>query len=162
MQIAQAFGATVTGVCSTAKVDLVRSLGAAEVIDYTRSQIDGNGARYDVIIDTAGNRPLTVLRRALTARGTLVLVGGDHGGGPLLGGFDRQMFRAPLMSIFVGQRLRNLMAKENAADLEQLRPLIDSGAVTPVIDRVYPLADAADAIRHVAQGHAAGKTVLTV
>ncbi|MBM7494101.1 NADPH:quinone reductase-like Zn-dependent oxidoreductase [Micromonospora luteifusca] len=162
VQIAKAFGATVTGVCSTAKVDLVGSLGAADVIDYTHSQIDGNGARYDVIIDTAGNRPVSLLRRALTPRGTLVLVGGEHGGGRLLGGFDRQMLRAPLMSIFVSQRLRSLMAKEHAADLEELRRLIDSGAVTPVIDRAYPLADAADAIRHLAQGHAAGKTVVTV
>ncbi|GLX02686.1 NAD(P)-dependent alcohol dehydrogenase [Microtetraspora sp. NBRC 16547] len=162
VQIAKSFGATVTGVCSTPKVDLVRSLGAAEVIDYTHSQIDGNGARYDVIIDTAGNRPVSLLRRALTPRGTLVLVGGEHGGGRLLGGFDRQMLRAPFMSMFVSQRLRSLMAKEHAADLEELRRLIDSGAVTPVIDRAYPLADAADAIRHLAQGHAAGKTVVTV
>ncbi|MEU5939222.1 NAD(P)-dependent alcohol dehydrogenase [Micromonospora sp. NPDC047548] len=162
VQIAKAFGATVTGVCSTAKVDLVGSLGAADVIDYIHSQIDGNGARYDVIIDTAGNRPVSLLRRALTPRGTLVLVGGENGGGRLLGGFDRQMLRAPLMSIFVSQRLRSLMAKEHAADLEELRRLIDSGAVTPVIDRAYPLADAADAIRHLAQGHAAGKTVVTV
>lgn len=162
VQIAKAFGATVTGVCSTAKVDLVGSLGAADVIDYTHSRIDVNGARYDVIIDTAGNRPVSLLRRALTPRGTLVLVGGENGGGRLLGGYDRQMLRAPLMSIFTSQRLRNLMAKEHAADLEELRRLIDSGAVTPVIDRAYPLADAADAIRHLAQGHAAGKTVVTV
>jgi len=162
VQIAKAFGATVTGVCSTAKVDLVGSLGAADVIDYTHSRIDVNGARYDVIIDTAGNRPVSLLRRALTPRGTLVLVGGENGGGRLLGGYDRQMLRAPLMSIFTSQRLRNLMAKEHAADLEELGQLIDSGAVTPVIDRAYPLADAADAIRHLAQGHAAGKTVVTV
>ena len=162
VQIAKAFGATVTGVCSTAKVDLVGSLGAADVIDYTHSRIDVNGARYDVIIDTAGNRPVSLLRRALTPRGTLVLVGGENGGGRLLAGYDRQMLRAPLMSIFTSQRLRNLMAKEHAADLEELRRLIDSGAVTPVIDRAYPLADAADAIRHLAQGHAAGKTVVTV
>ncbi|MGA3488129.1 NAD(P)-dependent alcohol dehydrogenase [Micromonosporaceae bacterium DT55] len=162
VQIAKAFGATVTGVCSTAKVDLVGSLGAADVIDYTHSRIDVNGTRYDVIIDTAGNRPVSLLRRALTPRGTLVLVGGENGGGRLLGGYDRQMLRAPLMSIFTSQRLRNLMAKEHAADLEELGQLIDSGAVTPVIDRAYPLADAADAIRHLAQGHAAGKTVVTV
>lgn len=162
VQIAKAFGATVTGVCSTAKVDLVGSLGAADVIDYTHSRIDVNGARYDVIIDTAGNRPVSLLRRALTPRGTLVLVGGENGGGRLLGGYDRQMLRAPLMSIFTSQRLRNMMAKEHAADLEELRRLIDSGAVTPIVDRAYPLADAADAIRHLAQGHAAGKTVVTV
>ena len=162
VQIAKAFGATITGVCSTAKIDLVRSLGAAEVIDYTRDQIDDNGVRYDVVIDTAGNRSVSLLRRVLTPRGTLVLVGGEHGGGRLLGGFDRQMLRAPLLSIFVSQRLRSLMAKERASDLQELRRLIGSGAVTPVIDRSYPLADAADAIRHLAEGHATGKTVVRI
>ncbi len=162
VQIAKALGATVTGVCSTSKADLVRSLGADDVIDYTRNEIDCNGARYDVVIDTAGNRPISVLRRALTPRGTLVVVGGEAGGGRLLAGFDRQMLRAPLVSLFVGQRLRNLMAKENAADFEEMRRLIESGAVTPVIDRSYALADAADAIRHVAKGHATGKIVVTV
>ncbi len=162
VQIAKAFGATITGVCSTAKIDLVRSLGAAEVIDYTRDQIDDNGVRYDVVIDTAGNRSVSLLRRVLTPRGTLVLVGGEHGGGRLLGGFDRQMLRAPLLSIFVSQRLRSLMAKERASDLQELGRLIGSGAVTPVIDRSYPLADAADAIRHLAEGHATGKTVVRI
>jgi NADPH:quinone reductase-like Zn-dependent oxidoreductase len=161
VQIALAFGATVTGVCSTSKVDLVRSLGAGDVIDYTRDEIDRDAARYDVVLDTAGNRPLSLLRRAMTPRGTLVLVGGEHGGGRLLGGFDRQL-RAPLVSMFVGQRLRGLIAKERGEDLEAVSRLIESGAVTPVIDRTYPLADAAEAIRYVAKGHAAGKVVVTV
>jgi len=161
VQIAKALGANVTGVCSTSKADLVRSLGADDVIDYTHNEIDCNGPRYDVIIDTAGNRSLALLRRALTPRGTLVLVGGEHGGGPLLAGFDRQL-RAPLLSMFVGQRLRALMAKERGEDLDELGRLIQSGAVTPVIERTYALHDAPDAIRHLAKGHAAGKIVVTV
>jgi NADPH:quinone reductase-like Zn-dependent oxidoreductase len=161
VQIAKALGATVTGVCSTSKADLVRSLGADDVIDYTRDEIDRDGARYDVVVDTAGNRPLSLLRRAMTRRGTLVIVGGEHGGGRLLGGFDRQL-RAPLVSLFVGQRLRGLIAKERAEDLEEITRLIEAGAVTPVIDRAYPLAEAPAAIRYLAEGHAAGKVVVTV
>ena len=161
VQIAKAFGARVTGVCSTSKAGLVRSLGANDVIDYTNDEIDRNGVRYDVVIDTAGNRPLSLLRRALTPHGRLVVVGGEHGGGRVLGGFDRQL-RAPLVSMFVGQRLRGLIAKERAEDLETLTQLIESGSVTPVIDRTYALADAPDAIRHLAEGHAAGKAVVIV
>jgi NADPH:quinone reductase-like Zn-dependent oxidoreductase len=161
VQIAKASGARVTGVCSTSKAGLVRSLGADDVIDYTHDQIDRNRARYDVVIDTAGNRPLSLLRRAMTPHGTLVLVGGEHGGGRVLGGFDRQL-RAPLVSMFVGQRLRGLIAKERAGDLEAMTRFIEAGAVTPVIDRSYVLADAPDAIRYVAEGHAAGKVVVTV
>jgi NADPH:quinone reductase-like Zn-dependent oxidoreductase len=161
VQIAKAYGAQVTGVCGSAKADLVRSLGAADVIDYTRDEIDRDGPRYDVVIDTAGNRPLRLLRRAMTPRGTLVLVGGEHGGGRVLGGFDRQL-RAPLVSMFVGQRMRGLIAKERAEDLEAVSRLIDSGAVTPVIDRPYALTDAPEAIRYLANGHAAGKVVVTI
>jgi NADPH:quinone reductase-like Zn-dependent oxidoreductase len=161
VQIAKAFGATVTGVCSTAKADLVRSLGADGVIDYTRDEVDRDGARYDIVIDTAGNRPLSLLRRAMTPHATLVLVGGEHGGGRVFGGFDRQ-FRAPLVSMFVKQRLRGLIAKERAEDLQTLTGLIESGVITPVIDRTYALAEAPDAIRYLAEGHAAGKVVITV
>jgi NADPH:quinone reductase-like Zn-dependent oxidoreductase len=161
VRLAKAFGAKVTGVCSTSKADLVRSLGADDIIDYTHHEIDCNGARYDVIIDTAGNRPLSLLRRAMTPHGRLVVVGGEHGGGRLLGGFDRQL-RAPLVSVFVGQRLRGLIAKERAEDLEALTRLIEFGSVTPVIDRTYALAEAPAAIRHLADGHAAGKAVVTV
>jgi NADPH:quinone reductase-like Zn-dependent oxidoreductase len=161
VQIAKALGARVTGVCSTAKADLVRSLGTEDVIDYTQDEIDRDGPRYDIIIDTAGNRPLRLLRRAMTPRGTLVLVGGEHGGGRLLGGFDRQL-RASLVSMFGGQRMRGMLAKEGAADLEALSELIESRAVTPVIDRTYALADTPDAIRYLAEGHAAGKIVVTV
>ena len=161
VQIAKASGARVTGVCSTSKADLVRSLGAGDVIDYTHDEVGCNGARYDVVIDTAGNRPLSLLRRAMTPRGTLVLVGGEHGGGRVLGGFDRQL-GAPLVSMFAGQRLRGLVAKERAEDLEAMTRLIESGDVTPVIDRTYALSDAPDAIRYLAEGHAAGKVVVTV
>jgi NADPH:quinone reductase-like Zn-dependent oxidoreductase len=161
VQIAKAFGARVTGVCSTPKIDLVRSIGADDVIDYTRDEVDRDGARYDVVIDTAGNRPPSLLRRAMTRQGTLVLVGGEHGGGRVLGGFDRQL-RAPLVSMFVGQRLRGLIAKERAEDLEAVTRLIESHAVTPIIDRAYPLAEAPEAIRYLSGGHAAGKVVITV
>ncbi|MBX6355248.1 MAG: NAD(P)-dependent alcohol dehydrogenase [Micromonosporaceae bacterium] len=163
VQIAKAFGASVTGVCSTDKVDLVRSLGADDVIDYTRDEVDRDGPRYDAVIDIAGNRPLSLLRRALTPKGTLVLVGnGRQYGGGVTAGFGRQMLRAPLLSIFVGQRLRNLIAKERAEDLAELRQLIESGAVTPVIERTYPLGDAPEAIRHLGIGHAAGKIVVSI
>jgi NADPH:quinone reductase-like Zn-dependent oxidoreductase len=161
VQIAKASGATVTGVCSASKADLVRSLGADDVIGYTRDEIDRDGARYDVVVDTAGNRPPWLLRRAVAPRGTLVLVGGEHGGGRLLGGFGRQL-RAPLVSLFAGRRLRGLISKERTDDLETLTRLVESGAVTPVVDRTYPLADAPEAIRRLAEGHASGKAVVTV
>ena len=161
VQIAKALGARVTGVCSASKADLVRSLGAEDVIDYAHDEIDRDGPRYNVVIDLAGNRPLALLRRAMTPHGTLVLVGGEHGGGGLLGGFDRQ-FRAPLASIFTGQRLRGLTARERAEDLITLGELIEAGKITPVIDRAYALADAPDAIRYLAGGRAAGKVVVTI
>ena len=160
VQIAKAFGAEVTGVCSTAKTDLVRSIGADHVIDYTREDLDDGRQRYDVIIDTAGNRPLSRLRRVLTPRGTLVIVGGE-GGGRWLGGSDRQL-RALALSPFVRQRLRSFIAKEKAEDLDALRVLIETGKVTPVIDRTYPLSAAPDAIRHLHEGRARGKVVITV
>ncbi|HKT03338.1 MAG TPA: NAD(P)-dependent alcohol dehydrogenase [Rugosimonospora sp.] len=161
VQLAKAFGATVTAVCGPAKAELVRALGADEVIDYTREEIDRDGPRYDVVIDTAGNRTLATLRRAMAARSTLVLVGGEGGRGRLLGGFDRQL-RAPLLSPFVPQRLRPLTAKENAADLDTLTRLIESGAVTPRLDRAYPLVQAPEAIRYLAEGHAAGKVAIAI
>jgi NADPH:quinone reductase-like Zn-dependent oxidoreductase len=161
VQIARASGASVTGVCSTAKADLARSLGAEQVIDYTREEVDRDGPRYDVIIDTAGCRPLPLLRRALTPRGTLVLAGGGHDAGGLLGGYTRQL-RAPLVSMLTSQHLRGLASVERSEDLEELGRLIESGAVTPVIGRTYPLDGAPDAIRYLAEGHAVGKTVLSI
>jgi NADPH:quinone reductase-like Zn-dependent oxidoreductase len=161
VQLAAAFGAVVSGVCSTTKVDLVRSLGADEVFDYTREDFADGRNRYDVIVDTAGNRPLAHLRRALTPRGTLVIVGGE-GGGRWLGGFDRQILRAPVLSLFVGQRMRPVVSKERSEDLVALKELIESGKVMPIIDRTYPLSEAPDAIRSLAEGHARGKIVIAV
>ncbi|MEJ3749254.1 NAD(P)-dependent alcohol dehydrogenase [Actinomycetes bacterium KLBMP 9797] len=162
VQIAKAAGAAVTGVCSAAKADLVRSLGAEDTMDYTRTEIDRDGPRYDVVIDTAGDRPLSLLRRAMTPQGTLVLVGGGHDKGRLMGGFDRALIRAPLVSLFARQRLRNLTAKEDVETLEELGRLIESGAVTPVVDRTYPLAQAPDAIRHYSERRPAGKIAITI
>ncbi|MFV2103210.1 NAD(P)-dependent alcohol dehydrogenase [Micromonospora sp. LOL_024] len=162
VQIAKASGATVTGVCATARTDFVRRLGADDVIDYTREEIDRDGPIHDVVIDTGGDRPLSLLRRALTPRGTLALVGGDHTRGGLLSGYGRQMFRAPLLSLFVGQRLRSVAATESSEALDELRELIESGALTPPVDRAYPLAEAADALRHFTDGRPAGKVIVTV
>ena len=161
VQLAHAFGAHVTGMCSTAKTDLVRSLGADDVIDYTRDDLDAHRNQFDLILDTAGRRPLSLLCRALTSQGTLAIVGGE-GGGRWLGGFDRQILQAPVRSAFSHQRLRAVMAKERTEDLEYLTTLIEEGKVTPVIDRTFRLCEAADAIRYLAQGHPAGKIVLTV
>jgi NADPH:quinone reductase-like Zn-dependent oxidoreductase len=160
VQIAKAYGAEVTGVCSTTKMDLVQSIGADHVIDYTRPDIADGAQRYDVIIDTGGNRPLRQLRGALAPRGTLVIVGGETGG-RWLGGFDRG-FRAPVLSRFVKQELATVMCSENAADLLVLAELIESGKVTPVIDKTYPLSQAPDAIRYMQEGHAHGKVVITI
>jgi NADPH:quinone reductase-like Zn-dependent oxidoreductase len=160
VQLAKAFGAEVTGVCSTAKVDLVRSLGADAVVDYTISDFAAGADRYDLIVDTAGNRSLAQLRRALTPKGTLVIVGGE-GGGRWLGGLDR-LLRALVMSPVVGQKLGGLLATENRQDLDAMTELIEAGKVTPVIDRTYPLSEAADAIRYLEQGHPAGKIVVIV
>ncbi len=159
VQIAKAFGATVTGVCSTSKVDLVRSIGADHVVDYTRDDIT-SGGRYDVIVDTGGHRSLTHLRRALTATGTLVIVGSETGG-RWLGGFDRSL-RAPLLSLFVGQKLSALSNSENVTDLLALTELIEAGTVTPAVDRTYPLTETPAAIRHMVEGHARGKIVVTI
>src|SRR5918996_435062 len=117
VQIGKAFGAHVTGLCSTSKADLVRSIGADEVIDYTREEFADGARRWDLIVDTAGRRSLSHLRRALTPKGTLVIVGGD-GGGRLTGGFFRGALRAPLLSMFVGQRMGGLVSKEKQEDLQ--------------------------------------------
>ena len=161
VQVAKAFGAGVTGVCSTSKVDLVRSIGADEVIDYTRQDFTDGSALWDLIVDTAGRRPLSRLRRAVAPKGTLVSVGGD-GGGRWTGGFFRGVLRAPLLSLFVGQRLVGLATKERKEDLLALAELIEAGKVTPVIDRTYPLIEAPEAIRYLERGHPRGKVVITV
>jgi NADPH:quinone reductase-like Zn-dependent oxidoreductase len=159
VQIAKAFGAEVTGVCSTGKVALVRLLGADHVIDYTADDADG-GQRYDVVLDTGGHRSLRRLRRTLTPRGTLVIVGSETAG-RWLGGFDRTI-RALLLSPFVSQKLAPLASSENAADLIVLTELIEAGRVTPAIDRIYPLDDVAAAVRHLLDGRARGKLVVSV
>ena len=160
VQLATAFGAEVTGVCSTAKVDLVRSIGADHVIDYTREDFADGEQRYDVILDIGGNPSLSRLRRALTPKGTLVIVGGETGG-RWLGGTDRQL-RALLLSRFVGQQLTTFICRENHEDLLVLKELIEAGRITPVIDRSYPLSEAPEAIRYLEEGRARGKVVITV
>jgi len=160
VQLAKAFGAEVTGVCSTTKVDMVRSLGADHVIDYTRDDFADGVSRYDVILDIGGNSSLSRLRRALTPRGTLVIVGGEKDG-RWLGGTDRQI-RALMLSPFLGQKLGTFISKENHEDMLVLKKLIEAGKVRPVIDRTYPLSEAPQAIRYLEQGHARGKVVITV
>ncbi|WP_409332663.1 NAD(P)-dependent alcohol dehydrogenase [Trujillonella humicola] len=160
VQIAKAFGAEVTGVCSTAKVDSVRALGADHVIDYTREDATDGRHRYDVVLDTGGNGRLSRLRRALTPTGRLVIVGGETDG-RWLGGSDRQI-RATLLSVFIGQKLGTFVASEKAADLCALRELIEAGAVTPAVDRTYPLTGVAAAIRHLLDGRARGKLVVSI
>jgi NADPH:quinone reductase-like Zn-dependent oxidoreductase len=160
VQLAKAFGAYVTGVCSTTKVEMVRSIGADHVIDYTREDFAEGDQRYDLILDIGGNSSLSRLRRALAPRGTLVIVGGE-GGGRWFGGTDRQL-RAMMLSPFVGQKLGTFVNKENHEDMLVLKDLIESGKLTPVIDRTFPLADAPNAIRYLEAGHAQGKVVVTV
>src|ERR671916_2826958 len=160
VQIAKAFGAHVTGVCSTAKVEMVRSIGADHVIDYTSDDFAEGEQRYDLILDIGGNSSLARLRRALAPRGTLIIVGGETDG-RWLGGTDRQL-RALMLSPFVGQKLGTFVASENHEDMNVLKELIEVGKVTPVIDRTYPLSEVPEAIRYLEEGHARGKVVITV
>jgi NADPH:quinone reductase-like Zn-dependent oxidoreductase len=160
VQIAKAFGAEVTGVCSTSKAEMVRSLGADHVIDYTQEDFADGGPRFDVILDTGGNAPLSRLRRALTPRGRLVIVGGETDG-RLLGGSDRGI-RAKVLSLFLRQQMGTFVASEKAADLITLRELIEAGKLTPTIDRTYPLTEIAAAIRRMLDGKARGKLVVSV
>ncbi|RSN33604.1 NAD(P)-dependent alcohol dehydrogenase [Amycolatopsis sp. WAC 01416] len=157
VQIAKAFGAEVDGVCGTGKVELVRSLGATRVFDYTREDFGGG---YDLILDTAGNRSLTSLRESLTPQGTLVIVGGE-GKGKWIGPVGRNL-RALLLGPFVKQKLRGLFSTENQDDLQTLRALIEAEKLTPVIDRAFSLVEVPEAISHVHEGHARGKVVITI
>jgi NADPH:quinone reductase-like Zn-dependent oxidoreductase len=159
VQIAKADGAEVTGVCGTAKAGLVRSIGAEHVIDYTKEDFTAGPNRYDVILDIAGNRPLSQLRRALTPRGTLVIVGAEDAGNWL--GIRRQL-RAAALSPFVHQKLGFFISKERSEDLEQLRALLEAGALTPVVDRTFPLDEVPEAIRYLRDGRARGKIVITL
>jgi NADPH:quinone reductase-like Zn-dependent oxidoreductase len=160
VQIAKALGAEVTGVASTAKVDLVRAIGADFVIDYTREDFADGRRRFDAIIDIGGNRRISHLRRALTPKGTLVLTGGENGG-IWLGGIERNL-RAQLLSPFVGQKLGAFVARQRRDDLIVLRDMIEAGAITPAIERPYPLAETAAAIRHLADGQVRGKVVVVL
>ncbi len=160
VQLAKAYGASVTGVCSTGKVDLVRSIGADDVVDYTRADFADGTRQWDLIVDTGGNRRLSHLRRALAPRGRLIIVGGE-GGGRWLGGMDR-LLRAILWSPFLRQRLGGVISVERGEDIEELRTLIEAGKLTPVVDRTFPLADAAQAVRYLTEGRAKGKVVVTI
>jgi NADPH:quinone reductase-like Zn-dependent oxidoreductase len=159
VQIAKSFGAEVTGVCSTAKRELVRSVGADHVVDYTKEDFTRSGQRYDLILDMGGNRSLSQLRRALTPRGTLVPVGGE--GGDRWIGVGRSL-QALVVSPFVSHSLRPVSAKPNQADLQILKELVDAGKLTPVIDRTYSLSEVRDAIRYLHEGRARGKLVISV
>jgi len=160
VQLAKCFGARVTGVCSAAKAELVRSLGADHIIDYRHDDFSDGAKQWDLILDTAGNRRLSVLRRALKPHGTLVIVGGE-GGGKLSGGFERSL-RAAALSLFVGQKLKGLLAVERAEDLRALAELIEAGKVSPALDRCFALADARAAIEYMHEGKARGKVVITI
>jgi NADPH:quinone reductase-like Zn-dependent oxidoreductase len=160
VQIAKSFGAEVTGVCSTTKVDLVRSLGADRIIDYTREDFVEREHYYDVILDTGGHSSLSHLRRALAPKGTLVIVGAETDG-KWFGGFDRSI-RAMLLSRFVGQELVAFVNSENHEDLLAIKQLIEAGKVTPVVDRTFSLSEAPKAIHYLQEGHARGKIAVTV
>jgi NADPH:quinone reductase-like Zn-dependent oxidoreductase len=161
VQLVRAYGGTVTGVASTSKLDLVRRLGADDVIDYTQEDFADGRRRYDVVFDTGGNRPLSQVRRALAPGGTLVIVGGENDG-KWLGGFARTL-RAMLVAPAVrGQHLRWLASKENGADLETLRALFEEGKLSSAVERTYPLGDTPAAIRYLMEGHVRGKLVIAM
>ncbi|HVR31563.1 MAG TPA: NAD(P)-dependent alcohol dehydrogenase [Acidimicrobiia bacterium] len=159
VQIAKAMGATVTGVASPAKLDLVRSIGADRVTDYTRQDFADGSERYDLILDTGGNTALRRVRAALTPRGTLVIVGGEGGGRVL--GVGRQL-RAVAWSPFLRQRLTMFTSRAHHDDLDRLCHLIESGNLVPSIDRVYPLEEAPEALRQLEAGQIAGKAVIGI
>jgi NADPH:quinone reductase-like Zn-dependent oxidoreductase len=159
VQIAKSLGAEVTAVCSTRNVDAARSMGADHVIDYTREDFTRTGERHDLMLDVAANRTLADCRRALTPRGTYVLIGGGHG--RWVGGLPR-FFTTRALSPFVSQRMRAFFATRSHEDLVVLKELIEAGNVTPVIDRTYSLSETAEAIRYLEEGHARGKVVITV
>jgi NADPH:quinone reductase-like Zn-dependent oxidoreductase len=160
VQIAKVFGAEVTGVCRSDKMDLVRRLGADHVVDYTRDDFADGKQRYDAVLDIGGNSRLSHLRHALAPGGRLVIVGGETDG-RWLGGFDRQL-RAMMLSPLVSQKLGILGAKENSADLSVLREFLESGKITPAVDRTYPLSEIPAALRYLQEGNVRGKIIITV
>jgi NADPH:quinone reductase-like Zn-dependent oxidoreductase len=157
VQIAKAFGAEVTAVCSTRNVDMVRSIGADHVIDYTKEDYTKGGPRYDFILDNVGNHSLSENRRALTPNGRLLPNGGGHSGGAL-----GNLIKAHLMAFFVRQQARPAIKFQNPADLAALKTLVETGKVVPVLDATYPLRDASRAVGHVGAGHARGTVVITM
>jgi NADPH:quinone reductase-like Zn-dependent oxidoreductase len=157
VQIAKAFGAEVTGVCSTENVELVRSIGADHVIDYTREDFAVGTERYDVILDNVGNHSMARTRRALTPGGTLISNGGGHADGKL-----GRTLRTLLVSMFVRQQAGPTVKTQNHDDLVALRDLVDAGSIAPVIAGIYPLSRTPEAIGHVAAGHARGTVVITI
>jgi NADPH:quinone reductase-like Zn-dependent oxidoreductase len=160
VQIAKSFGAEVTGVCRTRNVEMVRSLGADHVIDYTQEDFTESGQKYELIFQLAGTRSPSDCRRALTSRGTLLLSSGESSG-RWLGPVDR-IIKAAVLSPFVSQKLGSFLAKPDSDDLQFLKELIEAGKVKPVIDRTYSLGEAPDAIRYLEEGHARGKIVITL
>jgi NADPH:quinone reductase-like Zn-dependent oxidoreductase len=160
VQLAKWLGAEVTGVCSTGKLELVRSLGADHVVDYTREDVTRRGQRYDLVFQLAGTQSPSDLRRVLTPTGTLLLSSGESDG-RLIGPVDR-IIKALLLAPFVRQRLVPFEAKRSGKDLQLMRELIEAGTVAPVIDRTYPLSDVPEAIRYLEEGHARGKVVITL
>ena len=161
VQIAKALGAEVTGVCSTTKTDLVRSIGADHAVDYTREDFADGRPRYDIILDTAGRPALSHLRRALTPQGTLVIIGGE-GGGRWFGDANRYFQGLIELSPFVRQKFRYPIVIPRKEDLQALKVLIESGKVSPVIDRTYRLGEVPEAIRYLEKGHPLGKIVISV
>ena len=160
VQIAKALGAHVTGVCSTRNVDLVRSIGADRVIDYTTDDFTQDDSQYDVILDNVSNHSLGDLRRVLAPTGTLIPNGGNFDNRWLASG--GRIVRAAVLFQFGDQTLGNFLVSPNAADLAVIAGMIEAGTVTPVMDRTYPLSQAAQALDHVGQGHARGKVAITV
>ncbi len=156
VQIAKAFGAEVTAVCSTSKVDMVRSLGADHVIDYTQEDFTKNGQRYDLILAANGDRSMFEYKRALARKGRYVVIGGS------MTQIFQAMLLGPLLSMAGRQNIGNVRARPNQKDLACMKELLEAGKVIPVIDRCYPLSETAEAIRYLEAGHARGKVVITV
>ncbi len=160
VQIAKWFGAEVTGVCSGRNVELVRSIGADQVIDYTQEDFTKSGRRYDLILDCIGNHSLSAYRRVLSPKGIHMAVGGSASRwmiGPLT-----RMIAAPLLSLFVSQNFLGILAKNSKQDLALMQDLLKAGRVTPVIDRRYKLSEAPEAIRYLEKGHARGKVIISL
>ncbi len=156
VQIAKSFGAEVTGVCSTRKLDMVRSIGADQVIDYTQEDFTKNGQRYDLILDVAGYRSILDYKRALSPKGIYVMAGGS------MAQFFQAMLLGPWISMTGSKKMRGFVTKPNKKDLVFMKELFEAGKVVPVIDRRYPLSEVAEALRYLEEGHARGKVVITV